>query len=229
MAHISMDLETLGTSPGCAVLSIGATVFDPYGDTVDALNSRTTFYRNINLLDCLFNGLVIEQKSLDWWKGPSVTTEAQRALLKPAPVWLYEAVDDFANWFKDMDGVEIWFRGPHFDAVIWEAACKAIGREPPWKFWDVKDCRTMDFVSGFDPKQLPRVGTFHNGLGDAITQAIAIQHQLRLISTRKQQGGGVDVAGAGATEKDDSVPEGDRSVSPTNGGVPGGPLVGGSS
>lgn len=65
MPHIMIDLETMGTRPGSAILSIGACSFDPNwlgGSDSDHEpgEARRTFYQNITLASCLDAGLTID-------------------------------------------------------------------------------------------------------------------------------------------------------------------------
>jgi hypothetical protein len=174
MAHVMMDLETLGKKPGKIVLSIGAAVFNPDAEFVDGMNSNTTFYRNINVMSSFLAGLTFDEETLKWWlKQPF---PAQQALI-PNPHPLQDVIQDFNAWFKVNDGVEIWAQGPSFDVTIWEAACAAVDLDVPWEFSNVRDCRTAYFFGNIDHHNPPigRVGIYHNALDDSIFQARLVQ------------------------------------------------------
>lgn len=178
MTHVMMDLETLGKRPGDIVLSIGAVVFTPTGVGVDGQNSRLTFYRNINVISSLLEGFTWEDDTLDWWRRQD--PNAKTALLSN-PLPLRTVVTDFNSWFREVEGVEIWANGPSFDVTIWEAICRKLDMEVPWQFDKVRDCRTAYFIGNFNPKtELGRVGVYHNAVDDAMFQAIAVQHALKL-------------------------------------------------
>lgn len=54
---LMVDLETAGTGPDAAILSIGAVAFDPAGETRSYVDSsetqRLSFYRTVDLDSCL--------------------------------------------------------------------------------------------------------------------------------------------------------------------------------
>ena len=58
-SHVSLDLETLGTRPGCAILSIGAIAFNPSTNTLGPM-----FYEVVNRASCREIGLHEDQGTL---------------------------------------------------------------------------------------------------------------------------------------------------------------------
>lgn len=79
MNHVMVDLETMGTLPGCAVASIGAVEFEPRTGKIGA-----SFYLAIDLASCGALGLSCEVDTVKWWLGQ--TAEARAALAdNPVP------------------------------------------------------------------------------------------------------------------------------------------------
>ncbi len=160
MAHIMFDLETFGTAPGSVLRSIGAAVFNPQtGETGE------TFYRNIDRQSCEDLGLKIDPRTEKWWSEQA--KEAQDALLQNC-VPMRDVVMDFHKWFQSVRGEQIWCQGANFDSVLWQSVADVCGSFVPWKFWNVRDTRTVYEVAGFDPRTLPREGTYHNALDDSL-------------------------------------------------------------
>jgi hypothetical protein len=62
MINVMVDIETLGTEPGCVVLSIGAVAFDKEMGFVE------DFYEVINTVDSFSEGLTYDNDTLAWWK-----------------------------------------------------------------------------------------------------------------------------------------------------------------
>ncbi|PZP38414.1 MAG: hypothetical protein DI598_20830, partial [Pseudopedobacter saltans] len=111
------DIETLGKHPGCVILSIGAAVFDPRGESV--LN---TFYEKISLFDSLMHGFEIDQSTVDWWKTQNENAKnefSQPQSHQPLPVKY--VLEEFAQWFLDNEGAQFWCQGATFDAPILQA------------------------------------------------------------------------------------------------------------
>lgn len=166
MTDVMFDLETYGKAAGCAIRSVGAVFFDMHG------NFGPEFYRNVELQSCLDVGLTVDPETKAWWEKQS--KEAQNSLLvEQRP--LKEVVSEFANWLKAKGGQRIWAQGATFDPPIWDAACTALGKQVPWKFWDVRDTRTAYDLYNFDPRSVVREGTHHNALEDAKHQAVCVQ------------------------------------------------------
>jgi len=166
MKDVMFDLETFGKRPGCVVRSIGAVFFDMRGGLGHEL------YRNIEPDSCKAVGLGLDPDTVEWWsKQPQPARDALLVDQQP----LKRVVLEFANWFKAKGGERIWCQGATFDAPVWEAAALAVGSQVPWKFWNVRDTRTLYDLYNFDPKSVARAGTYHNALDDAKHQARCVQ------------------------------------------------------
>ena len=63
--HLMLDLETWGKEPGCAIRSIGAVAFDPYGDGPHAM-----FYANV--LDPYGTK---DPETVQWWSEQSYAAQ----------------------------------------------------------------------------------------------------------------------------------------------------------
>ena len=102
MEHVMMDLETWGTTQGCAIRSIGAALFD-----LDE-GVGETFYRNIQDRSCWLAGLRVEASTADWW---SKQTKDAKDRLTRDQLPLKEVVRDFHNWFRDNGARFVWCQG----------------------------------------------------------------------------------------------------------------------
>lgn len=162
MNHVMLDLETLGVSPGCAIVSIGAAFFsrDDVGKT---------FYATIDRASCAAVGLVEEPATLDWWARQS---EAARAVLTdPSAKHLIDALYEFQYWLaKGPDQIRVWGNGATFDPPILAAAYEKIHSRAPWGPFDVRCYRTL---KSFSATPIARGdGThYHHALDDALAQA----------------------------------------------------------
>ncbi len=169
MLHVMLDLETWGTRPGSALRSIGAVAFDT------GTNVGDTFYRNIDKGSCDVTGLTVDPETVAWWKKQSPESAAA-LLVDPRP--LPDVADMFHSWFRNVGARFIWSHGGNFDEPLWSAACRAAGKTAPWKYWDARCTRTIYDAAGIDLRSLPREGTYHNALDDAIHQARCVQHAM---------------------------------------------------
>ena len=175
---IMLDLETLGTKPGCVILSIGAVVFDP----------KTTatfgeFYIEINTPDSVRSGLEFSHDTLVWWNNQD---QQAKDLLERCEhdqsTDLYSALNELADWIGSLEATKrhnIWANDPSFDCRILEEAFDIKSLNAPWQYYNERSCRTMVSIGrdlGINPKQdIKFLGIAHNALDDA-------KHQVKYIS-----------------------------------------------
>ena len=164
-----IDLEMMGLIPGACIVSIGAVVFDPRVGVV----TKDTFYSELDYAAQQDDGFTINESTLAWW-------EEQSPQVRDA---LY-GLDDLKDELKRLSAwlpkdCKVWGNGSIFDIAILEHAYRVYKLPIPWKFWNVRDCRTVKDMfestrgglsvaigSGRDKKNVA-----HNALNDAIHQA----------------------------------------------------------
>lgn len=171
MTDVMLDLETLGKSSGCIILSIGAVMFDPYSN-----HYGEKFYANILQESCRNYGLFEDASTVAWW---SMQDEKSKQVLLPDQKPLDIAIYQFVEWFTRNGGERIWSQGASFDIPIIEAAFRAVKIVPPWQYWNVRDTRTLYDFCGFDPSIIKREGVYHYAPDDCT-------HQIRCVQTALQ-------------------------------------------
>jgi len=65
--RIMVDIETLGTDPGAAIVSIGAVRFSTTNDAAGAIEAE--FFESVALESCDAYGLDIDGSTVEWWLG----------------------------------------------------------------------------------------------------------------------------------------------------------------
>jgi hypothetical protein len=168
-----MDLETLGTEPGCIVLSIGAVMFDP------DLGLGADFYAAIEKEDCERYGLKFSPRTDQWWERQS--SDAKKAAFTGGTT-LRSALAAFDRFYIDNAGTHLWGHGASFDAPVLQAAYRALGWEEPWQYNATRCTRTLYELAGVEPDRSK--GTHHNALDDARNQAEAAIAAMRLLRQR---------------------------------------------
>jgi DNA polymerase III epsilon subunit-like protein len=157
--HVMVDIETLGTDPGAAIVSIGAVRFD--ADGIEA-----QFFESVDIESAQAAGLSIDAETLAWWLEQSEAAREQlfggnqlRACLRR----LSEFVGDRV----------VWACSPAFDVVLLEAAYRAVELSPPWRFYRCRDYRSFrETLSTWPDRE--QSGTAHNALDDAVFQAACL-------------------------------------------------------
>lgn len=166
-ADIMVDMETLGSRPGCAILSIGAVAFDLKARTLGA-----EFHTLVSTASCRELGLREERGTREWWNRQSSDARAVLDQAASSEISLEEALDRLDAFCRAHGGaprVRIWGNGADFDNAILADIYARLGRTPPWRFWNSRCFRTYkSLVPGLEPK---REGVHHDALDDARHQA----------------------------------------------------------
>ena len=173
-----LDLETLGTSPGCVILSIGACAFDETGV------GSNHFHALVWQQTCRDVGLVVDDKTLDWWAQQAPEAKAILAATRNpgTSIGLGEALSSFALWFATHPGACIWGNGATFDQPVLEAAYRRCGwASPPWKYNAARCYRTLKALHPNVSAPETINGVKHDALSDAINQA---QHAAAILASR---------------------------------------------
>lgn len=195
---IMLDLETLGTKPGCAVLAIGAKVFDPYGDDSKAAPSppNASFYRNIDLFSSLMLGLTVDPATLDWWRTKDAAAQGALFAGKVLPK---EAIRQFNEWIvlngkvysPQEKSLAVWAKSPGFDCHVIEHVADVVGITMEWHddnrkqgFRYFRDVRTAIKMSGIDESSITAKETGrtqHFALDDCDVQILQVQAAYRML------------------------------------------------
>lgn len=169
--HLMIDLETLATTPNAAILTIGACKFDPKANDI-----HSTFYERIKLEPQESYGRRIDDSTLEWWSQQDKQIQedafgegSDRIDLKDAMKKLYTFGLGTSN---------VWSHGSIFDVIIIEDVCRSFQQAVTWKFWEVRDTRTLFDLAKVDV----RIEGKHNALTDAIAQSKAVQQAYKILS-----------------------------------------------
>ena len=160
--HAMIDFETLGYRPTSALLSLGAVAFTADGIVGDQ------FYVNIDGDSCISLGLTTDQSTLDWWEKQSA---AAKEALNADQKTLLEAMTLFCEWVRRNKCVTLWGNGADFDNPLLSNALGALNADSPFKPWAGRCYRTIKNIPTM-PKMQKRIGTHHNALDDAMSQAM---------------------------------------------------------
>jgi hypothetical protein len=177
-----IDLETLDVLPTATILTIGAVKFDPMGDELDT-PSMEKFYVKVDIDSCDALGMTVSPSTLEWWSQQS--KQAQEEAFDPNNrVSVEEALSQL---YKFCWGAKrVWSHGVGFDLIILEQYFRKIEKAVPWKFWEMRDTRTL-FDIGINPERA--AVTAHNALADAYDQALGVQRVYRTLRTSTTRNG----------------------------------------
>lgn len=186
-----VDLETRGTIAGCSIISLGIIKFDPFAAVVDRVFDDDGYHAVVFRESCLDALLHEDPGTLQWW---SEQPEAARKVLalsedSSTSLMLKEALEQtvaYVAGHTTPSKALVWGNGADFDNPILNVAARGVGMELPWK-WGNRCYRTIKNLheilgSAHRAPPVTRIGTYHNALDDARTQAVHmwdILHRLR--------------------------------------------------
>jgi 3'-5' exoribonuclease-like protein len=170
---IMLDLETLGTAQGSAIVQIGAVAFDPHSFTLG-----TDFRCNVNALDVLLRGFGMDQSTMEWWAD----RDYNHLLNQSLP--LASALLAFRVYFEKQAGTEfcIWSHGAAFDVPMLDYAFTQMGLDKPWHYRNVRDTRTLfALAENFGWVKPEGKAVAHDARADACEQARMVQSAYKKI------------------------------------------------
>ena len=176
MSEVMIDIETLGTNPNSCILTIGAIKFDRHKDIIE-LKDCETFYCRIDKDSCLSIGMNIDNDTLEWWKKQNKQARYE-ALENTDRIKINDALLQLKNFIKNAK--YIWANSPNFDCIILENAFKICDIEVPWKFWILRDCRTVYDIGKTNLNSFIKE-TVHNSLIDCHNQILCLQKAFKKI------------------------------------------------
>lgn len=175
MKDVMIDIETMGTKPGCPILSIGA----------------VEFCRETSATGREYYSVIDMAKAIDLWKPDGDTVrwwmtqgdEARHELAKRKGVNPVDSLLGLSEFVKH--GQVVWGNGSVFDITILEFAMRGMGVDIPWAFWNVRDVRTVvDLAWPICPREQflqQRTGD-HKALDDAKYQALYVSKMMQALS-----------------------------------------------
>lgn len=174
--HVMVDLETLGTVPGCAILSIGAVEFDPAAGTLGK-----EFYIVVNRASCEAALLTTSASTLEWWtrQNEEARKVLEHASNKKLSVPIKLALEKFNDWLRSVGMISktaVYGNGADFDNAILSVAYDCVGVKSGIGSYQGRCYRTLKnldelFGATHAAHKATRGGTYHNALDDAKTQA----------------------------------------------------------
>lgn len=160
---VMIDLETLGLSAGCVILSIGASTFD----------LQNNFYAKIKIEDSNEQGFLTNVETMNWWQKQD---KAAREEAFSGIESVINVLGNFSDWLLTVSRlyegeVFVWGNGADFDLPILQAYYDKMNMKRPWKPYNGRCYRTLKNLYK-DVKAPERDWREkHNALEDAVFQA----------------------------------------------------------
>lgn len=169
MTEVMLDIETLSTIPNSLILTIGAIKFNRNKD-FKSMEDLDTFYVRINQDSCEKLKMDINKDTLEWWNLQSeesrheAFTNKDRINIKDALILLSKFLENSKY---------IWSHSPNFDCIILENAYRLCNLEIPWKFYNLRDTRTLYDLGNVFLKNT--TNNKHHSLYDCYNQILTLK------------------------------------------------------
>jgi len=180
-----IDIETLSTKPNSLILTIGAIKFKKNTEFPE-LKNMETFYKRIDKKSCEKLGMDIDPRTIEWWKSQNDKTYYE-AFENPDRIDIKDALIELSKFLKGHKN--IWANSPNFDIVILENAYNCCNLDIPWKFWNLRDTRTVYDLASIRLHEFSDKEGNHNSLNDCYSQIKALKNSfinLGLYTTNKK-------------------------------------------
>jgi len=169
--EIMLDLETLSTKNNASILTIGAIRFDR-----NSFKVKDQFYKRITKESNEHFNRDFNQDTINWWTKQS--DQAQKEIFENKDrINLSTALQELSIFCRGAKA--IWANGVAFDIPILESAYEACNLDVPWKFWIVRDTRTIYDLGNINLNSFKRQNELdtdhHNALADCYFQAKSVQ------------------------------------------------------
>lgn len=182
---LMIDIETVGRTPGCAIIQIAAVPFNINTGQI----STNVFKMSINLDHQLKSGkgFTYCPNTYKWWmkENPKLFK-----LLSTSTHKYNQVGSEFQKYFRSLPNnqkIRVWGNSNRFDLGIIEGWYKkSIGFkfEPFWNTWLENDCRTLSNLKPLIKKNLKFIGTKHDAIDDCKHQIKYCYQTLKSLNVR---------------------------------------------
>ena len=182
MAHLMIDIETLGTTPDALILTVAAQSFNPVGDGY----YNQSYYARVDFDSQLDRK--IEDGTLKWWATQN-SMAREEAFSEDDRKPLEQVLDELGKLIWQSSA--IWANGPTFDMTILEHAYKSYKKPLPWQYYRVRDARTVYMLKSdsavLSNSQVTDVNrpASHHALDDCRRQIDLLQQTLRQLNIKE--------------------------------------------
>ncbi len=167
-----IDIETFDITHDAVTFQAAVVLFDEH---------HTITYREIWNLDVdeqLAAGREVSASTLAFHLG--IPANAEAALQDPDKVTMAQFSDHIAALFESAKPRSVWSKGS-FDFNILENLFASVGNEAPWKFYQVRELRTLMAECG-----VPKGDVSHNALEDCVAQVEQLARCRHIIEAGKK-------------------------------------------
>lgn len=182
-----ISAKTLGRRPGCAVMNIGAVMFDRSGnDPLVSLAPENQFYEPISALESKTANLTVDSTTLKWWNKQESWKTLGPEFMKSTNT-IASVCDKLSAFIAHHKPEKIWSNSPTFHVAVVNHLYGRAGKRSPIEYRQEMDFRTLMDLVYVDRADRPAASKLHNyptqhAVGDSIDQATDIIRAIREIN-----------------------------------------------
>ena len=180
MTEVMLDIESLSTKTNASILTIGAIRFNRHDFKV-----KEKFYKRITKESNEHFNRHFDENTISWWHSQS--EEAKKEIFENKDrINLSSALQELSIFCRGAS--KIWANGVAFDIPILESAYEACDLDTPWRFWIIRDVRTVYDLGRMNLTIFKRQNKLdkqhHNALADCETQLLCFEQAMNNIYDR---------------------------------------------
>ena len=180
MSEVMLDIESLSTKTNASIMTIGAIKFNRHDFKV-----KEKFYKRITKESNEHFNRHFDENTISWWHSQS--EEAKKEIFENKDrINLSSALQELSIFCRGAS--KIWANGICFDINILESAYEACDLDVPWRFFNVRDVRTVYDLGRMNLTVFKRQNKLdkqhHNALHDCITQLLCFEQAMENIYDR---------------------------------------------
>lgn len=165
---VMIDLETCSIRENAAIMSVAMVAFD-----IKTFAIQSEVQWGVDLTSCFMAGLHFDSDTQSWWVSQSPSARSAILQMDKEPIdsvvkQLYYNLNQLKYQYKS---VIVWSNGIDFDFPKLDYLFRNIlGEEPPYKYNDKRDMRTLYKELCIDTSDIQRGKEKHDALADCLWQ-----------------------------------------------------------
>ncbi len=165
-----LDLETLGLRPNAAIIQIAAVPFN--FETGEYAPPLGTFDEVVDKISSVAYGGTFDNNTIEFWDKLEVSHKELYDYVMSGTQSIHYVLHKLQGFISEHmeENFNLWAHST-FDPVVLTSAYTNANITAPFKHWQPKDLRTLEYLSRCGYKDRPKfIGVQHNALDDCIHQ-----------------------------------------------------------
>lgn len=177
IAHVMLDIETLGTTKESIIISCALKSFTLPGQ-LNAVDAEVEYQRSISVASSILYHRYVDYDTAEWWRSPKRKTAFDKMLAdQKEAITIDQFGQELYPLLTELNkkyNLQIWGRGVgSFDMPILSSTLEAVIGDTyrePWGYWAANDVRTLYRFAGWAGMEQPEQETPHDAMADCLKE-----------------------------------------------------------